>query len=90
MQEVLRMYPPVGIGQLRVTFKHELVLARKLTVPKGTIMWVPHHALQNVSFNWDDPDKFLPGMSHALTALISICPAWHATVDTRAKLPLSC
>ena len=22
---------------------------------------VPHHAIQNVSFNWDDHDKFLPG-----------------------------
>ena len=24
-------------------------------------MQVPHHAIQNVSFNWDDHDKFLPG-----------------------------
>ena len=22
---------------------------------------IPHHAIQNVSFNWDDHDKFLPG-----------------------------
>ena len=24
-------------------------------------MQIPHHAIQNVSFNWDDHDKFLPG-----------------------------
>ena len=61
MQEVLRMYPPVGVGQVRVSFQHDLVLAGKLAVPKGTLLWVPHHGLQNVSFNWDEPDRFQPG-----------------------------
>ena len=27
----------------------------------GLRVQVPHHAIQNVSFNWDDHDKFLPG-----------------------------
>jgi cytochrome P450 len=40
LQEVLRMYPPVGIGQIRVAEKHDLVLGGKLKIPAGTIMWV--------------------------------------------------
>lgn len=34
------MYPPVGIGQVRVAEKHDLVLGGKLKIPAGTIMWV--------------------------------------------------
>ena len=33
----------------------------QLLVPKGTLLWVPHHTMHNVSFNWDDPTTFLPG-----------------------------
>ena len=55
-------YPPVGIGQLRVG-RSDLSLAGQLTVPKGTLFWVPHHSMQNVSFNWPHHDKFLPGES---------------------------
>lgn len=62
LQEVLRMYPPVGIGQLRVSNTHDITLAGRLHIPAGTQMWVPHHAIQNVSFNWDDHDKFKPGV----------------------------
>ena len=40
MQEVLRMYPPVGIGQVRIAEKHDIVLGGKLHLPAGTIMWV--------------------------------------------------
>ena len=40
VQEVLRMYPPVGIGQIRVADKHDIVLGGKLHIPAGTIMWV--------------------------------------------------
>ena len=61
LQEALRMYPPVGIGQMRVSHSQDITLAGRLHVPAGTVLWVPHHAIQNVSFNWDDPDKFLPG-----------------------------
>ena len=34
------MYPPVGIGQIRVAEKHDIVLGGKLHLPAGTIMWV--------------------------------------------------
>ena len=61
MQEVLRMYPPVAFGQMRVSFQHDLVLAGRLTIPRGTLLWVPHHSLHNASFNWDRPHTFLPG-----------------------------
>ena len=40
LQEVLRMYPPVGIGQIRVAEKHDIVLGGQLHIPAGTIMWV--------------------------------------------------
>jgi cytochrome P450 len=55
------MYPPVGIGQVRISTSHDITLADQLHIPAGTCIWVPHHAIQNASFNWDDPDKFLPG-----------------------------
>ena len=55
------MYPPVAIGQMRVSYSHDIVLGGQLSVPAGTVLWVPHHAMQNVSFNWDEPEKFLPG-----------------------------
>ena len=57
------MYPPVAVGQVRVSATHDITLAGKLHLPAGTVMWVPHHAIQNASYNWDDPDKFLPGAS---------------------------
>lgn len=34
------MYPPVGIGQIRVAEKHDIVLGGQLHIPAGTIMWV--------------------------------------------------
>ena len=34
------MYPPVGIGQVRIAEKHDIVLGGKLHLPAGTIMWV--------------------------------------------------
>ena len=60
------MYPPVAIGQMRVSYSHDIVLGGQLSVPAGTVLWVPHHAMQNVSFNWDEPEKFLPGAPCAL------------------------
>lgn len=57
------MYPPVGIGQLRVSYSHDITLGGQLSIPAGTVLWVPHHSIQNVSFNWDEPQKFLPGKS---------------------------
>lgn len=62
VQETLRMYPPVGIGQVRISNSHDITLADRLHIPAGTCIWVPHHAIQNASFNWDDPTKFMPGV----------------------------
>lgn len=61
IKEVLRMYPPVGIGQIRVCHTQDLVLAGgRLTVPRGALVWVPHHAMQNAAHNWDEPAVFKP------------------------------
>ncbi|EIE21561.1 cytochrome P450 [Coccomyxa subellipsoidea C-169] len=61
IKEVLRMYPPVGIGQIRVSHSHDLVLCGgALTIPRGTLLWMPHHAMHNTSANWDQPHSFLP------------------------------
>lgn len=69
-QEVLRMYPPVGVGQIRISHTHDLVLCGgKLTVPSGTLLWVPHHAIQNTTLNWDHPEEFQPGARH-LSAVV--------------------
>ena len=61
IKEVLRMYPPVGVGQVRVSHTHDLRLAAgRLVVPRGTLIWVPHHAMHNARHNWDEPDSFRP------------------------------
>ena len=48
-QEVLRMYPPVGIGQIRVAEKHDIVLGGRLHIPAGTIMWVGSLSLKHMA-----------------------------------------
>jgi len=61
IKEVLRMYPPVGVGQVRVSHTHDLRLAAgRLVVPRGTLIWVPHHAMHNARHNWNEPDSFRP------------------------------
>ena len=61
-QEVLRLYPPVGIGQLRCNYKGDVQLAGQLLIPKGTLLWVPHRALHTVRHNWgEDALDFKPG-----------------------------
>ena len=61
IKEVLRLYPPVGIGQMRICHSHDLSLAGgRLFVPRGTIVWVPHHAMHNAAHNWDEPEAFKP------------------------------
>ena len=55
------MYPPVSVGQVRVSNTHDITLGGRLHIPAGTAIWVPHHAMQNVSYNWDEPEKFKPG-----------------------------
>jgi cytochrome P450 len=61
IKEVLRLYPPVGIGQMRICHSHDLSLAGgRLFVPRGTSVWVPHHAMHNAAHNWDEPEAFKP------------------------------
>ena len=68
MQETLRLYPPVAVGQIRCNLHRDVVLAGRLTLPRGTAVWVPHGALHTAPFNWPDPDAFLPGrLQHALS-----------------------
>ncbi len=55
------MYPPVGGGQMTMSQSRDITLANRLVIPAGTAIWVPHHAIQNVSFNWDQPNTFMPG-----------------------------
>ena len=62
LQETLRLYPPVGIGQLRAPYKADIRLAGHLSVPKGTILWVPHTAIQGTKHNWDEAQAFKPGV----------------------------
>ena len=62
MQEVLRMYPPVGIGQMREAMA-DVSLAGKLKIPKGAIVWISHYAMHNCIHLWDEPEKFQPGNS---------------------------
>ena len=55
------MYPPVGVGQIRTSHRHDLQLAGgRIRVPRGTMLWVPHHsALLPIISN-------LEGSMHAL------------------------
>ena len=67
------MYPPVAIGQMRVSYSHDITLGGQLSIPAGTVLWVPHHSIQNVSFNWDQPQKFLPGEPTPSVASWQVC-----------------
>ena len=67
------MYPPVAIGQLRVSYSHDITLGGQLNVPAGTVLWVPHHSIQNVSFNWDEPQIFQPGEPWLSMMFLQMC-----------------
>jgi cytochrome P450 len=58
--EALRMYPPVGAGQVRISDRDLSLANGRLFVPAGTMLWVPHHSLQNATHNWEEPEKFVP------------------------------
>ena len=64
------MYPPVGIGQLRQA-QQDVSLAGKLSIPKGTVVWIPHYGMHNARHNWEAPEKFDPGLHQT--------PAWQAS-----------
>ena len=77
MQETLRLYPPVAVGQIRCNLHRDVVLAGCLTLPRGTAVWVPHGALHTAAFNWPDPDAFLPGRpQHACVIDSWRCKHW--------------
>lgn len=59
-QETLRMYPPLGLGQIRIS-QNDVTLGRRLRIPKGTLIWVPHHGIMNTELNWENPTQFSPG-----------------------------
>ena len=72
VKETLRLFPPVAAGQVRVADTDLTLAGGRLVVPRGTMLWVPHHALHNTTFNWgadvDDfkPDRWLaPGAEYA-------------------------
>ena len=54
------MYPPVGAGQVRISDRDLSLANGRLFVPAGTMLWVPHHSLQNTTHNWEEPEKFQP------------------------------
>lgn len=76
------MYPPVGIGQLRVPYKADIQLAGHLNIPRGTILWVPHTAIQTTKHNWDNPQAFQPGA-------LAVRDCWGACSGMLAMLSLS-
>ena len=55
------MYPPVAIGTARVCMNKDTVIGGQLHLPAGTCVNLSHHSLQNASYNWDSPEKFMPG-----------------------------
>lgn len=57
----MRLFPVVGSGTTRRNLERDMwVGGGKLFVPKGVLVWIPMHAVQNVAANWDDPDQFQP------------------------------
>ncbi len=60
IKEVLRLFPPVAAGQVRVSQQDLSLAGGRLFVPKGTMLWVPHHGLQNAVHNWERPEAFEP------------------------------
>ena len=54
------MHPAIGVGQVRVCAV-DTDFAGHLKLPAGTVLWMPHHAIQNSHLNWDQPESFKPG-----------------------------
>ena len=61
MQESMRLFPVVGSGTTRRNLDKDMWIGGgQLFVPKGVLVWIPMHAVQNVAANWEEPDKFQP------------------------------
>lgn len=57
----MRLFPVVGSGTTRRNLDRDMwVGGGKLFVPKGVLLWIPMHAVQNIAANWDQPDQFQP------------------------------
>lgn len=57
----MRLFPVVGSGTTRRNLERDMwVGGGKLFVPRGVLVWIPMHAVQNVAANWDQPDQFQP------------------------------
>ena len=73
------MHPAIGVGQLRVCTT-DTDLAGQMMLPAGTVLWMPHHAIQNSRLNWDKPDSFLPGQWQ-------LCALLDNLADARSQQP---
>eukprot|EP00884_Botryococcus_braunii_P006038 jgi/Botrbrau1/15435/Bobra.43_2s0060.1 len=61
IKEILRQYPPVGAGYIRINETQDISLCDgRLFVPRGTLLWIPVHGIQNTHHNWERPEEFLP------------------------------
>lgn len=61
LQESMRLFPVVGSGTTRRNLEKDMWIGGgQLFVPKGVLVWIPMHAVQNVTANWDEPDQFQP------------------------------
>ena len=61
VKETLRLFPPVATGQVRVAPTDLTLAGGRVVVPRGTMLWVPHHSLHNTKHNWgEDVDDFVP------------------------------
>jgi hypothetical protein len=91
-QETLRLKPPVGVGQIRVSLKEDLVLCNgNLKLPRGTFVWVPHTAIQTCNHNWDEPLKFMPGTlrPRCITPLKGVS-SWRSHCHMKPRPALVC
>ena len=68
------MHPAIGVGQLRVCTT-DTNLAGHMMLPAGTVLWMPHHAIQNSHLNWDKPDSFVPGQWRLCACCASAGPS---------------
>ena len=75
MQETMRMHPVVAMGTILQVNAPSIYLGGGLTVPRGTAVVIPTHALHNASFLWDRPHLFLPGPPH-----LCFCSSCHSSV----------
>lgn len=73
------MYPPLGLGQVRVS-PQDVAIGGRLNIPKGTLVWVPHHGIMNTEVNWEKPRLFQPGNRY-IPVLSNFCIKWWALVE---------